>query len=177
MSWQQLTDERLDAELTAFLTDEAAHVPGIPSTAEMTSARPGRASRRRRFPQWIGGGLRVAATAAIALVVLVAVVVLRGSRGHRSVHRRRRRPRASVGRPRRRRPAPPGQAAGCPSVGHPPDFPQAAVPGLAGFDIDVGKALATRLGLLDGPVRLSVGDMLGASRPAPMGRRPSRARC
>ncbi len=160
MSGQPMTDERFDAELTAFLTDEAAHVPGIPSTAEMTR----RVGGPRRVPyvrQWIAGGLQVAGTVAAALVVLVAIIVLRGQPG------------PSVGTS----PSP------SPSVGLPtplagdllaqvrqrgvlrfairPDFPQVAVPGLAGFDIDVGKALATHLGMLDGPVRLAATDMLG----------------
>ena len=163
MTWQHLTDERIDAELLAFLTDEAAHVPGIPGQAEMTRRVRGE-RRATSFPQWIGGGLRVAAISAVALVVLLAVMVLRGQSG------------PSVGTSPS--PSPSSAASTAPAAGDllaqvrqrgvlrfaiRPDFPQAAVPGLAGFDIDVGKALATHMGLLDGPVRLSAADMLGAS--------------
>lgn len=162
MSGQQATHERFDAELTAFLTDEVAHVPGIPSTAEMTR-RVGGARRAPSFPRWLAGGLRVATTAAAVFVVLAAVIVLRGQPG------------PSVGSS----PSPsPSVGPSTPVAGDllaqvrqrgvirfavRPDFPQAAVPGLAGFDIDVGKALAAQMGLLDGPVRLDATDMLGAS--------------
>jgi polar amino acid transport system substrate-binding protein len=167
MNVQLLPDERFDAELTAFLTDEAAHVPGIPSAAEMTRRvrgdRHATSDRRSRsFPQWIAGGLRVAGTAAIALVVVLAVIVLRGQSG------------PSVGTSPSPSPSPGTSTAaagdllaqvrqrGVLRFAIRPDFPQAAVPGLAGFDIDVGKALASHMGLLDGPVRLTATDMLGA---------------
>ena len=146
-----MTDDRIVRALREGPLDEPIY-----NSAQLrrTLAAPGRPTTRRGHSAFrlAAGGFQ------LALAVIVAVVLLAGIVFVREQGRVGTTPSPSVPdlleQVRR---------SGVIRFAVRPDFPQATVPGLDGFDIDVGTALATHMGLLDGPVRVAAGDMLAAS--------------
>lgn len=133
-----------EAEVTAFLDAEAARVAlvaGIPTAGQIVD----RVGRRRSAPirQWTRG-LRLGALAGVAVALLVGALWLAGS--------------APPSVPASPEPATPSPrttpdlmadvlAHGSIAIAVRPDFPQAMTVGLEGFDLDVARELADRLGL------------------------------
>jgi ABC-type amino acid transport substrate-binding protein len=122
-------DERFDAELTAFLDDEAARVdelPGIPSARIVTT----RVARRVEAPP--ASRRSLAALAVATLLVVTAAWVITGPR---SVDPRPATMLEQI------------LARGSIRIAVRPDFPQSVAGGLGGFDLDVANELTRRFGV------------------------------
>jgi polar amino acid transport system substrate-binding protein len=158
--WQ--TDEQLDAELVDFLTHEAASVRGLPGSTEM--ARRIESNLRPWRPARLLGRLELLAAGAAVIALVVGLAWLRGQAP------------LQVGST----PAPPSpsehpvgspdgdlltqvRARGALRLAIRPDFPQAMITGLEGFDVDVGRQLATRLALTGDPIQLTADEILSGT--------------
>jgi polar amino acid transport system substrate-binding protein len=156
---------RIERALRQGPPDEAVYEPRL-----RPSSFPGRARRRQadgHRPGFLGRALPVAAALVIA-IALAGVLWLR----HESVIPVAATPSPSVSANPSGAPSPTGRSdlldqvrsSGALRMAIRPDFPQASILGLEGFDVDVATELARRLSLGAYPVQVAVADMLaGAS--------------
>ena len=155
-----MNDERIERALRQGPPDEPAY---LPSGVRGASAVPVRSAGRRRptLVRWASGGLQIATASIVAVALLAVIFLLRGQQSEVAAtpSSSPSNPTASVAADHLLNTV---RANGFIRFAIRPDFPQAAVPGLEGFDLDVAKELAQRLGLAEHRVQLAAGEILGS---------------